>query len=180
MTSMLWSKVCHYPHVIATFPIINLIFFYLVSGVQINGVDSDSDFTMQAVLSVVMGDLQGLPEVYETRAPNANDVGPPPSNSSRSNSLNLCLIQACGYCDKDRAEWAEFEVIEDKQLKNAATLRERAKQYHDRLKHARTKKAVTDLQKELTVKGERQDFFLLLLSLYSALCPPPPPVRSLR
>ena len=48
----------------------------MVSGVQINGVDSDSDFTMQAVLSVVMGDLQGLPEVYETRAPNANDVGP--------------------------------------------------------------------------------------------------------
>ena len=161
------SRYCYFPNHQFNF------FFYLVSGVQINGVDSDSDFTMQAVLSVVMGDLQGLPEVYETRAPNANDVGPPPSNSSRSNSLNLCLIQACGYCDKDRAEWAEFEVIEDKQLKNAATLRERAKQYHDRLKHARTKKAVTDLQKELTVKGEWQVFFLLMFPLFSSLSPPP-------
>ena len=32
------------------------------------------DFTMECTLRIISGDLQGLPEIYFTRAPNAEDV----------------------------------------------------------------------------------------------------------
>ena len=44
------------------------------TGVKIQ-IPEDVDFLLQGHLKVVIGDLQGLPEVFFTRAPTADVVG---------------------------------------------------------------------------------------------------------
>jgi len=68
--------------------------------------------------------------------------------------VGVCAFEGCGYCNRAKETWINFEPIPD--LTTANEVRERARDYVSRTENKTlTAKQLGDVQQELHVKGDR-------------------------